>query len=311
MPGELLEPTALRRLVTAALGTPADIRHVERLPGGSKKGVYRLRLAQGSVVLYVWHETENWWPPTADDKGLQSFARAHDLLSTVDVPVPQVLLLDDTGRYVAADVAVVGDLPGPNLEQILSDDPVGAAPMLLKLREALERMRATSHPTHGDVGAATYDDFPSTVLHRALRHVDSAAGREPRIVAVADRLREALGLRAASVRRSERYSLVHGELGPDHVRIDPLAGPVLIDIEGLMWADVEWEHAFLELRFGRHYEVLRLSDLDEARMDLYRLALRVSLVEGPLRLADSDFPQADVMQAIAEHNLAGIMKIIA
>jgi hypothetical protein len=41
---------------------------------------------------------------------------------------------------------------------------------------------------------------------------------------------------------------------PDHVLIDAQGAPVLIDIEGLMFFDAEWEHAFLRLRFGRHYQ---------------------------------------------------------
>jgi hypothetical protein len=106
------------------------------------------------------------------------------------------------------------------------------------------------------------------------------------------------------------YSLVHRELGSDHVRVDRLGRPVLIDIEGLMWADTEWEHAFLELRFGDHYAALRAADLDEARLQLYRLALHISLVEGP-QLLETDFPDADTMRDIAEYNLAQALAAVS
>ena len=43
---------------------------------------------------------------------------------------------------------------------------------------------------------------------------------------------------------------VHGELGPDHVLVDRGGKPVRVGIEGLMYLDIEWEHAFLRLRFG-------------------------------------------------------------
>ncbi|RKN56252.1 aminoglycoside phosphotransferase family protein [Micromonospora costi] len=306
---------AVRGLVAAAAGSAVGVSAVERLRGGSKKGVFRLRLTDGtSLVLYLWHDRENWWSTVgeagadlfSDASGRTLFRQAHEQLTALGVPVPEVLLLGDAGTYLPADVALVQDVRGPSLGDLLGTDPAAAAPALLALREALGRMRAASRPTYGRVGAPSgveTPDFPAVVLARALRHVRSAAGRDARIAAAADRLVDALHARAAPIRSRGGYSLVHGELGPDHVRLDDRGLPVLIDIEGLMWADVEWEHAFLELRFGQHYAALRAVDLDETRLRLYRLALSISLVEGPLRLLETGFPDADAMRRIAEHNL--------
>ncbi|WP_438267919.1 hypothetical protein [Kitasatospora purpeofusca] len=62
---------------------------------------------------------------------------------------------------------------------------------------------------------------------------------------------------------------MHGELGPDHVLVDAAGEPVLIDIEGLMHFDVEWEHVFLRIRFGDQYPSLGGADgLDRHRLDL-------------------------------------------
>jgi hypothetical protein len=83
------------------------------------------------------------------------------------------------------------------------------------------------------------------------------------------------------------------------VLLDDAGRPVLVDIEGLSTFDAEWEHAFLGLRFGRHYEALRLPDLDPARLRFYRLAHHLSLVAGPLRLLDGDFPDREFMLEIA------------
>jgi hypothetical protein len=68
------------------------------------------------------------------------------------------------------------------------------------------------------------------------------------------------------------YGLIHGELGPDHVLIDDHGHPVIIDIEGVMFFDVEWEHVYL--------------------------------IAGPLRLLDGDFPDRVGMLEIAEYNTA-------
>ncbi|MFJ8796506.1 hypothetical protein [Streptomyces sp. NPDC102487] len=52
-----------------------------------------------------------------------------------------------------------------------------------------------------------------------------------------------------------------------------------------------------------HYAGLSGGDLDGHRMTFYTLAMHLSLVAGPLRLLDGDFPERDVMRGIAEHNL--------
>ena len=42
-----------------------------------------------------------------------------------------------------------------------------------------------------------------------------------------------------------------------------------------------------------------MSGLDEQRMSMYALALDLSLIEGPLRLLDGDYPERELMLAIA------------
>ncbi|MFC7831080.1 hypothetical protein [Streptomyces sp. NPDC057375] len=107
---------------------------------------------------------------------------------------------------------------------------------------------------------------------------------------------------ATRVAPRTQHGLIHGELGPDRVLVDDSGHPVLIDIEGLMFFDVEWEHVVLQLRFGDQHSALSRPGLDPARLDLYMLAMRLSLVAGPLRLLDGNFPYRTVMQEIAEHN---------
>ncbi|MET9115066.1 hypothetical protein ABZX38_12755 [Streptomyces longwoodensis] len=78
-----------------------------------------------------------------------------------------------------------------------------------------------------------------------------------------------------------------------------------------MYFDVEQEHVFLELRFGPHYDRLRVPGLDGDRLRLYRLALHLSLVAGPLRLLGGDFPDAGVMRGIAEFNLRRVLSLLS
>jgi Phosphotransferase enzyme family len=246
--------------------------------------------------------------------GLGLFSAAAQRLSEAGVRVPVVYLTDASQALYPADIALVEDVRGGTLEELLAADPAAAAPVMERLGEMLRSMwerraarvgRVADVAELGDVGDVGFSGVgvggassEGIVLERALRQLAGAADRVPSIAAVRPRLEETLRALAASVRPRASYGLIHGELGPDHVSIDDRGQPVVVDIEGAMYFDVEWEHVFLRLRFGRDYEWLRVSGLDEHRMSLYALALDLSLIEGPLRLLDGDYPDREEMLAI-------------
>jgi hypothetical protein len=310
----------LSELMRDAMGAGCHVVAVERLRGGTKKGVYRVRLGgtrTASVIVYSWAEAENYWPgsreanpadPFAPASGLVPFLAAQRSLDSLGVRVPRVLLTDDSRCRYPADVAVVEDVSGGTLEALFETDPPRAAGVLCELADMLEVMHRHQGQHYGRVdvleqgGAVSEPSCERHVLDRALLDLEEAAGRDGRIAAAGTALRDQLQDLAARVSPRRQYGLIHGELGPDHVLVDADGHSVLIDIEGLMYFDVEWEHVFLQLRFGERYAALAQPDLDLQRLSLYMLAMRLSLVAGPLRLLDGDFPDRVFMEEIAEHN---------
>ncbi|WP_030652631.1 MULTISPECIES: phosphotransferase family protein [Streptomyces] len=310
----------------AALGGGRRLEAVERLAGGSKKGVYRLVMDDASTaVAYVWDDGENYWPaaPGDDDLtdpfspglGLDLFEAAHARLDALGVRVPAIRLTERAGVHGPSDLAVVEDVREENLQHLMARDPRAAAPVLDRLGEALEAMRRHRAPGYGKVavvdggGTSRGTSCEGVVLARALRDLAEAASRDPRIDAARVRLEERLRDLAGAVRPRERYAVVHGELGPDHVLVDADGHPVVIDIEGTMYFDVEWEHVFLRIRLGDAYGPLAVAGLDGDRLALYLLAQRLSLTAGPLRLLDGDFPDRATMAGIAEHNLRAALDL--
>jgi Phosphotransferase enzyme family len=290
-----------------------------RLRGGSKKGVYRLVFDDGRTVIgYAWHPSQDYWhragpqppgdpaDPFAPATGSELFASGHALLSRLGVRTPQLYLLDRSRTASPADIALVEDVRGGTLESQLDRTAAAPHPALLALRGALRRMH---QPCRAQIGKAGLPGLAGgwfceqIVTDRALTDLAEAASRVPRIAAAAGSLTAALRELAAAVPPRAEHALIHGELGPDHVLLDDRGQPVLIDIEGLMYFDVEWEHAFLRMRFHEHYRWLRPDHLDEERLRLYALALHLSLVAGPLRLLEGDFPDREPMLAIVEHNI--------
>jgi hypothetical protein len=316
----------LAAVARAARGARRRLIGASRLRGGSKKGVYRLTFDDNTTaVAYIWADSENFWPgaalgcvgdladPFSHASGIDLFEAAHRRLDALGVRTPHVWLADRSRRYHPADIAVVEDVPGATLEDLLRRRPRGAAETLARLTEALGRMHRHTRPGFGKVslieggGVARERSCEQVVRDRALGDLTEAATRDVRIMGVRNRVEDTIHALAAAVRPRSRYGLIHGELGPDHVLVDRSGAPVLIDIEGLMYFDVEWEHAYLRMRFGEHYRRLRADGLDERRLAFYTLALRLSLVAGPLRLLDGDFPDRDAMMRIVEHNLRQVL----
>lgn len=315
----------LAPLARAALGRARTLTAVTRLRGGSKKGVYRLFLDDVSTaVAYVWDPAEDYWDAAPADprdsfshaSGLDLFTAAHDRLTALGVRTPRLLFADRSHTHLPSDVAVVEDVRGGSLEDLLHRDPEAAEGPLRELAEALRTLHAHPAPRHGKVAVVDNGDSAyggsceQVVLERALADLAEAAARDPRMAAVREALYDRLHALAGTVRPRGRVGLVHGELGPDHVLVDEHGHPALINIEGLLYFDAEWEHVFLRQRFHHAYEALRADGLDEDRLRLYRLAMHLSLVAGPLRLLDGDFPDPAFMRAIAEHSVGQTLTLL-
>ncbi len=318
-----LQPDDIRELVADQYGSARRVVALDRLTGGTKKGVYRLRLDDGTTaILYSWAAEENYWPatqgkpdnPFADATGAELFAASHAALSAAGARVPRLDLLDRTGRYLDADLALLEDVGSVTLEALLEKDPEAAAGPLAALGDALRRMHTTVGPRYGKVaevnGGGDLEQRPTedVIVDRALRDLAAASRRDDRLAAAHDRIAERVHALREVVTARQTYVLVHGELGPDHVFVPPSGEAVLIDIEGLAYFDVEWEHAFLQLRFGPAYAALRPVELDADRLELYRFAQMLSLIEGPLRIAATDFPDRQWMLDLAEWNITKTLR---
>jgi hypothetical protein len=325
-------------LAGPVFGAGRRVVQVERLRGGSKKGVYRVFFDDGfSVILYVWSPDEDYWPAVSVDEGpfshasgLRFFETSVASLEAAGVRVPRLYFADGSKSRYPTDFAFTEDVRGGSLEKRLEDDPEGGKAVLAQLGEALELMRRQTSPRIGKIADVLESTEQSTeqsreqsretetergscasvVLDRALRDLDEAAARVEGIREVREECAAVLGQLAAAIGPRADHGLVHGELGPDHVLVDDRDEPVLIDIEGTMFFDVEWEHVFLRIRFHERYEDLRVDGLDERRMELYRLAQHLSLVAGPLRLLDGDFPDRPFMEGLVRHHTGVTLELL-
>ncbi|MFF4342179.1 phosphotransferase family protein [Kitasatospora sp. NPDC001540] len=313
---------ALAPVVREVFGTDRRITAVDRLTGGTRKGVYRVALDDAtSAVVYLWSPDEDYWsgllPDGRDDpadpfshaSGLDLLEGATRRLEAVGARVPRLLFTDRGRGLHPADLAVVEDVRGGTLESLLERDPAAGRHVLAELAPVLRRMHAHRAPAFGRVawidggGTPTGDACERAYRDRALVNLATAVARDPRAAAAEGALAEKLDALYARVEPRAELGVVHGELGPDHVLVGPDGEPVLIDVEGLLYADAEVEHCWLRMRFGPHHEALRDPALDPRRLAFYRYAMHLDLVGGPLRIAAGDFPDRRWMLEIADHHL--------
>ncbi|HEX5494342.1 MAG TPA: phosphotransferase [Mycobacteriales bacterium] len=159
MEREFVTAERLTAVVRAAFGPGRRLELLQRLRGGSKKGVYRLTFTDGSTaVLYVWSPAENYWPASPDGNGtdhadpfsdassLDLFETSRELLTTLGVRTPRTYLVDRSRTHYPADIAVVEDVSAQTLEDLLRCDPRAAAPTLDALGAALRAMHRHRSP---------------------------------------------------------------------------------------------------------------------------------------------------------------------
>ena len=313
---------SMRPVVRAAFGRTRTLLRVERLAGGSKKGAYRLTMDDGGTALvYAWDDSEDYWQgvlaegagdpadPFSHASGLALFEAAARRLASAGVRCPELLLADRSRSAYPADIAVVEDVPGGSLEALLEKDPVAAERPLSVLAGWLAAMAAVRSPSPGKVafidagGRSPVTSCETIMLDRALAQLSEVAGRDRRAADAQRRLAETLHSLAEPIAARATAALVHGELGPDHVLLDRHGEPVLIDIEGAMYFDVEAEHVWMRMRFGGHYPKLSQGGLDEDRLRFYQLCMHLDLVAGPLRIAGTGHPEREWFRSLAEHHL--------
>jgi aminoglycoside phosphotransferase (APT) family kinase protein len=125
---------------------------------------------------------------------------------------------------------------------------------LAVLADWLAGMAATRSPSFGTVAFVdsggrrpTATSCEAVMLERSLGQLAQIAARDRRAAAAQGRLAETLRSLADPIKPRADHGLVHGELGPDHVLLDRRGEPVLIDIEGAKYFDVEVEHVWMRM----------------------------------------------------------------
>jgi hypothetical protein len=148
------------------------------------------------------------------------------------------------------------------------------------------------------------------VLDESLKDLDELSQRDLGISQNKNALINVIYVLYNQIYPRKKYGVIHHELGPDHVIVTNSGEPILIDIEGAKFFDIEYEHAFLDFRFGENYSYIKNDHLDSNRLLFYKLHLHISCSIGPLKIIENGFPQVDLMNDIADYNIKATLNFL-
>jgi hypothetical protein len=311
----------LEQLLKEIFGSGNKIQRVANRHGGAQKVVYKIECTNGFVcMLYVWDMASNYFqeeieavPEDERSFGSGRFEANHAFLCRHGIRTPALYYLNKERNRYAFDYAIVEYVDGQDAAFYLKSDAETKQDVFERIGAMLEHMHSLESPTYGQIQDNNWRNTDCCYLKElanAKHSLSYAAAYIREIETNQEKLLNQLNELAARIGSRQRYSFIHGELGPDHIRVSKSLEPYVIDIEGSLFYDLEYEHSFLEFRFGDAYEYLRSSRLDHNRMLFYKLFHHLSCTEGGLKLLHRGFPNQQLAREIVEHNYRSSLAFI-
>ncbi|WP_339789977.1 phosphotransferase [Paenibacillus sp. FSL R7-0313] len=303
----------LQDYVYNVFGAGYHITQSARIHGGAQKVIYKIDCTNGfTCMLYVWDISSNYFqeeilnePTFHSSYGSELFTLNTRFLAQHGIRTPTLYDLNNDRDRHAYDFALVEYVDGQKAEAYFQHkNHKDRNELFQRIGDMLSTMHNIQRNVYGNANDNSKKAGPcykiqrldaETALSYASKHMTDIRKNN-------ERLLEKLYELEAAIQPRDLYSFIHGELGPDHIWIDHAMQPCLIDIEGAGFFDLEYEHSFLEFRFGDFYHYLKNNDLDPERMTFYRFCHHLSLISGGLKLLHRQFPDQQFARGLAEYH---------
>lgn len=270
--------------------------------------------------MYVWDLTKNYFQEEIANEsvhersfGGHSFNINNRWLRDHGISTPALYDLHTERERYPFDYALVEYIEGQKAEAYFQHpDQRVRDEVFERVGNMIERMHANHRQNYGkpDQSGNQRERCHLVQLENAKEQLSYIVLHNKSIRKNHDRLLAILHELESRIDSRQRYGFIHGELGPDHILVTDRLEPYLIDIEGAQFFDIEHEHTFLELRFGKHYRYLQQNGLDLNRMLFYRLHHYISLTSGGLKLLHRGFPDQAFASNLADYHARNTLRFI-
>ncbi|WP_238649844.1 phosphotransferase family protein [Paenibacillus piscarius] len=309
-----LEAADLQEYAKQVFGNSYSVTKVSKMEGGAQKVVYKLDCTGGfSCILYVWDLAMNYFREEivtdqvhAQSYGSEYFELNNRYLIEHSIRTPLLYDMNRSRDQYDFDYALVEYIPGKAAEAYFEHpDPRVKEHIFQQIGELIRTMHRGESGTYGKPGqglaASSQRPCHLNQLNNGIAQLSYAAEHHEVIRKNQGKLLDKLYELESRITPRRRYGFIHGELGPNHIMVtEEQLEPCLIDIEGSEFYDIEYEHSFLELRFGGFYRYLKNDRLDENRLRFYKFHHHLSLISGGLKLLQRGFPDQQLARAILD-----------
>ncbi|NJJ42010.1 phosphotransferase [Paenibacillus apii] len=295
-----------------------------QLRGGAQKVVYSVCCSNGfRFVLYVWDVRLNYFreeleqeeqPEPISGFGGRQFQTVNAFLRKLQIRTPELYHFEPGSLKGEVDFAFVEYIEGKEASDFFQADPGTQNQVFEPLSGMLNRMHQQTREHWGKLHEPI-SEAPSgchlPILAGACRQLEYLSANVSEFRKHHDKFIQVIEALAAKIGARSCYSFIHAELGPNHVLVDNQLRPWLIDIEGAMFFDPEYEHSFMEFRFDNYRRYLKHTQLDPHRMAFYKLYHHISYSAGPHRLLQRGYPDSELVKQIMAFNTQSAFRILA
>lgn len=307
----------IQKEIERVFGESYKFMSMERILGGAQKGTYKIVCTnQFTFVLYIWDESCSYFV-NSNSEGFTSNSATHfkinqNILKVNGISTPDIYNVDISKSKYAFEYAFVEYIKGSELEVLLYNDKQITNEMLFDLRNNIEKMHGIKNDYVGDLLHSKNIDFrcEDYIQNELSKELDYLFNNYEKINKMEDRIITVSNMLYQKIESRKEYSLIHWELGPNHVMVNESNKTFLIDIEGMKYFDLEYEHSFLELRFGDYYKYLKRNDLDENRMLFYRFYHHISCIAGAHQLLKNDYYDVVEVKGMISYNYKKVKEFL-
>jgi len=309
----------LQKIIKENLDLNYNILQIMRIYGGARKVTYKVECDQNfCYILYVWDNSMNYFNKDRNDNiifesnGSDLIELNNKFLIQNGIRTPKIYYIDRSKKDYLFDFALVEYISGGEIEKYFGADEDTQSKIFTDLDKNIKKLHSIKNKFYGNLKVQkSYDGRgEKLLLNKTLEDIQYSSKFHEGVFSNKIMLIQKIQELYNNIKPRNDYAFVHGELGPNHVFVDEHFNTYLIDIESAMFFDIEYEHSFLELRFGEFYKYLTVNNLDLDRLRFYKLHLHFSCLSGALQLKQKGYQDMEDVNGMIEHNSKKVLSFI-